>query len=274
MKLVAVLPSELYRIEKSPHCASLGIEDRGFTTTRLLNFLRDFHGNISKARKRLKIDNVRTLPQGKITTEHISSITSQLTRKQVLAIFQESEYICEKYKLTDNWQDSIEVLLLTNVFLVPYKDLGIKVHVPDNLYTVQGKNKLRNRRIKSISTGGIDRLLEMEDVLNYPAIYFTRFIEPTNLAKWINRKGKHIEVLFQNLPKPRKKRVKTLTLAVGHLVYVLHDVAGYSPKDIVKFFSEMYEEGDELSELLDEKSYSDLSDYRRKFMKHLESITR
>jgi len=222
-------------VKLSPEIKSINdYEQSDYLLADLLSWLKSFYESLFEIRKELKLQTPLKYPN-RPTIKKLVRLTLNLDSPKRELLETRAQDLLQKYHLTENWEFSMEMAILTHALLVPPKETGIYLYLPLSFYPKIQRNiqkiKIKNATSLNELKKKLTQLLkyqsdfakyrQMMEVVKYPAIYLTRQTSIDELKKWINENKEIIRVIQKRLPK--QKIIKRTQKAVfwGQVAWIL-----------------------------------------------------
>lgn len=258
-----------------------GFNRSDYTLAQLLTWLKSFNELILAVRKEINFTTPLPFPKNANVDELVDFTFKALDNEKREIVFNKAKVIAKKYHLTDNWEFSIELAILTHTFLVPAKDVPIRVHLPSYFYPEEKKaDSEKNLKTlgSSLSSPEIMRARAAMRIIGYPAIYLTGQVSVDELKKWINTNRELIRVMQSRLPKRKVLKRDDKTLFWGQVVWILRQEGFRSWSKMVGRIEELIEDNKKEGMTQEESEhYADIppepQELEKYYTRFIESLT-
>jgi hypothetical protein len=177
----------------------------------LLSDLSSFKLVVSESRNKLGI-SVFTPPGSVSVFDEAVSIMGNMTAEERHELEREAAGIAISYRLSENWNIPIEILLLTNHFLIP-NDPPIDLRSP--------------KAWKTLEDAGADLQERRKEVAIFPSYR----VSITELVRYIEQNSDAIKSAMSNLPSKPFNHMHPHTFLQGQMAYLAR-ADGMSWKDV------------------------------------------
>lgn len=204
----------LPEIKLSPDVKSRSdYEESDYLLAYLLSALRSFNSKIKEAREKLMVNRTLSFPK-EPTIGVIYEILYKSGQQKYILLKKLATKISDSYQLSENWILSIEVVIVTNTFLVPKKIDPIRIQTPLDLTEII--DHIKNNSKSDL----IDYFPGLLKSLKYPAIYFTSEVSINDIKNWINKNRELLRSLLETLPKRTIPKIHHKTILWGHIAWI------------------------------------------------------
>ncbi len=182
----------------------------------ILTWSKSFNQSVVSARKDLGLIHLLEYPTNATIERLISFISESVSKDGNWSKLKNlSEQISKRYHLTNNWQTSIELAILTNTMPVAYNQSPIQTYEP--------KQKTENEKPKVIVeiTKYMSDLNAYRDISTHPSIYFTEYVSPEEIIDWVRNHRPQIKSIQRNLPKPSITKRDNKTIYWGRVAWII-----------------------------------------------------